>query len=260
MKFALFTNLAIAVAYTASAENDVPRTIPELFGAEQLVDIEAHCEGCQPDYCYPPTQPDFSCFKDGYPKCCTKEKGNCPNGHVPDCECEGDCNPGSGPPNRDGRCLYGADECDSDEYCALDESQCMLRIAEIYGKCKKLTQMCNMNIDPVCGCDDKTYDNACVANSSGVNVAYSGKCTKGGSSSCTYYGVDNDTCKKNGEFCNIGKGECKKRIAEFQGVCEETPDMCDLMWKPVCGCDSVTYANTCNAHSAGVNVMRNGEC
>jgi len=53
--------------------------ISGLMGAVQ---IGQHLD-VQPSHCYPPTKPDYSCFKDGYPKCCNKQKGNCLNGKVP---------------------------------------------------------------------------------------------------------------------------------------------------------------------------------
>jgi hypothetical protein len=32
--------------------------------------------------------------------------------------------------------------------------------------------------DPVCGCNNKTYSNACYAQAHGVSVSYSGECKK----------------------------------------------------------------------------------
>lgn len=36
--------------------------------------------------------------------------------------------------------------------------------------------VCTMQYDPVCGCDNKTYGNACVANNAGVTSFTKGAC------------------------------------------------------------------------------------
>lgn len=44
------------------------------------------------------------------------------------------------------------------------------------GKCAKIPQECPKNIAYVCGCDGKTYANACEAHSHGVTAAKPGRC------------------------------------------------------------------------------------
>jgi hypothetical protein len=44
------------------------------------------------------------------------------------------------------------------------------------------------------------------------------------------------------------------------GVCKETPDVCTDIFDPACGCDGVTYPNSCVAAQAGVAVARRGAC
>lgn len=38
--------------------------------------------------------------------------------------------------------------------------------------------VCTMQYDPVCGCNNKTYSNACHAGAYGVAIAYTGECRK----------------------------------------------------------------------------------
>lgn len=40
------------------------------------------------------------------------------------------------------------------------------------------TVVCTAQYDPVCGCNNKTYGNACVAGAAGIRVIYSGECKK----------------------------------------------------------------------------------
>lgn len=49
-------------------------------------------------------------------------------------------------------------------------------------------------------------------------------------------------------------------IADRAGVCGHRPEMCIQLYKPACGCDGVTYGNSCLLAAAGAAFAHDGEC
>lgn len=142
----------------------------------------------------------------------------------------------------DGRGCSENENCGKGLYCAKADEDC-----SGIGTCTEVPEACPDG-EPVCGCDGVTYENACQAAASGMNVFRTGICE------------DLPRCSGNKEcpdgYCARREGNC-----DGDGLCQPLPVECDEeLFDPVCGCDGITYHNSCVAARAGTSVLRHGEC
>jgi hypothetical protein len=150
--------------------------------------------------------------------------------------------------------------CPEGQYCNFaQETQC--GSGDQTGVCAVQPEACTREFAPVCGCDDVTYSNACLAASAGVSVASQGECDgplQIGDACGGLRPPGAPDCDE-GLFCQHQPG-AMCGAADAPGECVAIPDVCTDIFDPVCGCDGQTYSNACEAAANQVGILALGEC
>ena len=152
-------------------------------------------------------------------------------------------------------------QCSADTLCAKPIGHC-----DGLGACRQRPELCPDVVDPVCGCDGRTYSNECDAGNAGVAVAHRGPCegqpsatptpTPDGTPSPEPCDVT-DPCPA-GQLCELPVGVCASDLD--RGTCVGVPFVCFEEIAPVCGCDGLTYGSDCLRRAARVQKADDGSC
>jgi hypothetical protein len=140
-------------------------------------------------------------------------------------------------------------DCPQGTFCFLGPGQCAQAVP--LGFCTDIADHCTAAAVPVCGCDNRTYLNACVASRNGQAQATSAACVN---SPC----LTNGDCQKD-EVCSFTTvGICPGE--GVSGSCVVKPTKCEDSLSAVCGCDGKTYQNVCEMQKAGVSELSATAC
>ncbi|MBW2734378.1 MAG: hypothetical protein JRH20_18475 [Deltaproteobacteria bacterium] len=97
------------------------------------------------------------------------------------------------------------------------------------GFCEWLPSGCTKQYAPVCGCDGKTYDNACIAHLNGASVRHDG------------------TCKPDLAQCEFLREATQKALRAAKGCAPSLPVVqCTVPMHGLAPCGCSTYVNEHN--------------
>ena len=68
-------------------------------------------------------------------------------------------------------------------------------------------------------------------------------------------GIARPVCDR-GLWCEPQPGQCRRRT----GICIRPPEVCTMIYQPVCGCDGKIYGNDCERRGHRVGKAHDGGC
>lgn len=141
---------------------------------------------------------------------------------------------------------------------------------ECLARCNKIERLkhngeckncnCSTNYEPVCTSDSETYPNSCTAQCNGKKIVSQGVCYIDPACKCT--AEINPVCGKDREnYTNPCWVACRKTEVAYSGKCKDPAQCnCSFEFSPVCGFNGITYPNMCEAECDDSKIAYPGVC
>ena len=192
---------------------------------------------------------------------CLTRPTTCPQQYDPVCGCDGAtysnaCEAAKAGKSvaYEGPCTCGGPEdttCSPGFACVYPAGTCS--VSGRRGVCSAAPVACPTFKEPVCACNARTYDNACLAEAAGQSIDHTGPCVP---QVCG--GPNRTRCNDPTMFCSYADGTCAD--PNRFGVCIVRPLACPVRLSPVCGCDGREYQSECRAQAVAMSLSSRGPC
>jgi hypothetical protein len=134
--------------------------------------------------------------------------------------------------------------CESSQFCDFPDDIC--GAADGQGECTPKPDACPDNVDPVCACDGKVYNNACEAQAAGNDLKTLGGCAP----PIGEFPCGSGFCAKDKEYCEVVISDVGGEPNSYS--CKDLPANCTSMDPPQCACLSdVSCGTMCQAADSG---------
>lgn len=125
-----------------------------------------------------------------------------------------------------------AETCPANQVCDLDAPDRCSPLFLQFGHCITTPQTCTTDVNPVCGCDGRTYSNNCARQMAQVQLDYTGPCLDGGVSAGSTSCGPND-CDPTQTYClSLNPGSNPQTPLTYS--CKTIPTQCAAT--PTCAC------------------------
>lgn len=147
-------------------------------------------------------------------------------------------------------------QCRSNEYCRFPDGSC--GALDETGRCEAVAEVCTLEVQVTCGCDGQNYSNPCGVIAAGESILAYQSCDSLAQAPGRVCGAGGAVNCRADSFCNFLDFSCGADAS--LGLCTERRLDCSIESRQVCGCDGVTYQNTCFAQAAEISVAFESAC